>query len=66
MARACVLSTKPNRQPKLLGYPCSVSVHGPKDLENAFRSMLEPRVDALVIQVSAMFFGSEAGLPTWH
>ena len=43
-----------------------VSVHGPKDLENAFRSMLEPRVDALVIQVSAMFFGSEAGLPTWH
>jgi putative tryptophan/tyrosine transport system substrate-binding protein len=34
-----------------------VNVQDPKELESAFRSMLEPRVDALVIQVSAMFFG---------
>jgi putative ABC transport system substrate-binding protein len=39
-----------------------VNVHGPKELESAFRSMLEPRVDALVIQVSAMFFGERSRL----
>src|SRR6516225_8228979 len=39
-----------------------VNVHGPKELESAFRSMREPRVDALVIQVSAMFFGERSRL----
>ena len=35
----------------------TVGVHSPKELEDAFRSIREERVDALIVEVSGMFFG---------
>jgi putative ABC transport system substrate-binding protein len=39
-----------------------VNVHKPDELDAAFNAMLERRVDALIIQASAMFFGERSRL----
>ena len=35
----------------------ALRVRGPDEVEAAFQAMLQPRVDALIVQVSALFFG---------
>jgi putative ABC transport system substrate-binding protein len=46
-----------------LGIPLQVvRLRGSEEFENAFRSLLEPRVGALIIQPSALFFGERRRL----